>query len=310
MLVNQFQRDMKSSSMLDVCAALVAVCKLVTEDMIPAVITDVLNLLKHDMEFVRKKAVSALHRFYQMDKQIVLDHSDKVRRALCDKDPAVMAATLPLFQAMIQDDVTTFKDLVPSFVVILKQIVEHRLPREFDYHRIPSPWIQMAILRILALLGRGDQAASEGMYEVLVEVMKRADTGINVGYAIVYECIKTVTTIYPNMVLMDAAANAISRFIRSESHNLKYIGIKGLAAIVKDHPRYAADHQLAVIDCLEDPDETLKRKTVFSFLKPYVSKVFNSCLKRCIARSPLPHDQCRQRRIHRGQIDLVLGCLP
>lgn len=41
-----------------------------------------------------------------------------------------------------------------------------------------------------------------------------------------------------------------------------YVGIKGLASIVKDHPRYAADHQLAVIDCLEDPDETLKRKTV------------------------------------------------
>lgn len=52
------------------------------------------------------------------------------------------------------------------------------------------------------------------------------------------------------------------RFIRSDSHNLKYMGIKGLAAIVKDFPQYASDHQMAVIDCLEDPDETLKRKTV------------------------------------------------
>jgi AP-4 complex subunit epsilon-1 len=63
-------------------------------------------------------------------------------------------------------------------------------------------------------------------------------------------------------MLMDAAATSISRFIRSDSHNLKYVGIRGLAAIVKDHPKYAADHQMAVIDCLEDPDETLKRKTV------------------------------------------------
>lgn len=135
-----------------------------------------------------------------------------------------MGATLPLFQAMIVDDPMRFKDLVPSFVSILKQIIEHRLPREFDYHRIPAPWIQMNLVRILALLGRGDQAASEGVYEVLAEVMKRADTGINVGYAVVYECINAVITIYPNATLMDVAATAISRFIRSDSHNLKYIG--------------------------------------------------------------------------------------
>ena len=57
-----------------------------------------------------------------------------------------------------------WKDLVSSLVSILKQIVEHRLSKEFDYHRIPAPWVQMNILRILAVLGRGDQAASEEMY--------------------------------------------------------------------------------------------------------------------------------------------------
>ena len=81
----------------------------------------------------------------------------------------------------------------------------------------------MHILRILSVLGRGDQASSEQMYEVIVDVMRRADTGINVGYAVVYEVVRTITTIYPNALLLDAAATSISRFIRSESHNLKYI---------------------------------------------------------------------------------------
>ena len=137
-----------------------------------------------------------------------------------------MGATLPFLQDLVRDNVVDYKDLVPSLVSILKQITEHRLPRDYDYHRIPAPWIQMNLLRTLAWLGKGDQVASEGMYEVVADVMKRADTGINVGYAIVYEAVKTVTTIYPNPVLLDTTATAISRFIRSDSHNLKYIGIK------------------------------------------------------------------------------------
>ena len=66
-----------------------------------------------------------------------------------------------------------------------KLILELRyLTADYDYHRMPAPWIQIQLLRILALLGHGDQAASEGMYEILSEVMRRADTGINVGYAV------------------------------------------------------------------------------------------------------------------------------
>ena len=61
-----------------------------------------------------------------------------------------------------------------------------------------------------------------------------------------------MTTIYPNATLLDAAAASIGRFIGSDNHNLKYLGVTGLAAIVKDHPRYAAEHQLAVIDVSND----------------------------------------------------------
>ena len=54
-----------------------------------------------------------------------------------------MGASLGLLHDMIQDSPNSFKDLVPSFVSILKQLVDHRLPREFDYHRIPAPWVQV-----------------------------------------------------------------------------------------------------------------------------------------------------------------------
>lgn len=137
----------------------------------------------------------------------------------------------------LQPNLSKFKDLVPSLVSILKQIIEHRLPSEYDYHRLPAPWLQMKIVRILAVLGKGDKASSEGMYAILSECISRADSGINAGFAIIAEVVKCVATIYPNPTLLDVAANAISRFMESNNHNLKYLGVTGLASIVKDHPK-------------------------------------------------------------------------
>lgn len=123
----------------------------------------------------------------------------KMKKCLCDKDPSVMAATLNYFVDQVKQRPADFKDLVNSFVVILKQVVEHRLPRDYDYHRLPAPWIQMRILEILQYLGADDKHASEQMYEIINQVLKRADdSGINIGYALVYQCLKTITMIYPS----------------------------------------------------------------------------------------------------------------
>merc|ERR1719428_1951642 len=134
-----------------------------------------------------------------------------VRKCLCDPDPSVMGASLHVLYEISKATPHHCKDLVPSFVSILKQITEHRLPRDFDYHRMPAPWLQVKLLSILSVLGNADQKASEQMYEILQEVMRRADSGVNVGYAIIYECVKTITKIYPAPNLLELAAANISR---------------------------------------------------------------------------------------------------
>lgn len=85
----------------------------------------------------------------------------KMKKALCDKDPSVMNAAVNYFVEEVRKRPQDFKDLINSFVVILKQIVEHRLPRDYDYHRLPAPWIQMDILSVISYLGADDKQASE-----------------------------------------------------------------------------------------------------------------------------------------------------
>lgn len=57
-----------------------------------------------------------------------------------------MGATLcPLFD-LIMIDVSSHKDLVVSFVSILKQVAERRLPKAYDYHQMPAPFIQVCYI--------------------------------------------------------------------------------------------------------------------------------------------------------------------
>lgn len=128
---------------------------------------------------------------------------------------------------------------------------------------MPAPWIQINLLKLLALLGADDQTASEHMYEVLLQVLQRAEGyKNNAGYAVLYEAIMSITRIRANNSLLEAAANSIGHLIRVRNHNLKYLGIQALAAIVRVAPRFVAPHQMEVIECLESTDESIKRKTL------------------------------------------------
>ena len=101
------------------------------------------------------------------------------------------------------------------------------------------------------------------MYDIITTVLKRSDdSASNVGYALVYQCLRTITKIHPSKELLDLATLTISRFLNSQSKNLKYMGIVGLIQIVRIDPKYTLDYQNMVVDCLEDTDETLKIKTL------------------------------------------------
>ncbi|KAI9092210.1 hypothetical protein K1719_027710 [Acacia pycnantha] len=261
LIVNTIQKDLKSDNYLVVCAALNAVCRLINEETIPAVLPQVIELLGHSKEAVRKKAIMALHRFHQKSPSSVSHLISNFRKKLCDNDPGVMGATLcPLFD-LIANDVNSYKDLVISFVSILKQVAERRLPKSYDYHQMPAPFIQIKLLKILALLGSGDKQASENMYTVISDIIRKGDSSSNIGNAILYDSICCAASIYPNPKLIEAAADVVAKFLKSDTHNLKYMGIDALGRLIKLSPQIAEQHQLAVIDCLEDPDDTLKRKT-------------------------------------------------
>jgi AP-4 complex subunit epsilon-1 len=78
------------------------------------------KLLQHTHEMIRKKAVMVLFKMYKIYPQAIDGMDSKMKKALCDKDPQVMQATLNYFAEVVKKSPSDYKDLVNSFVVILK----------------------------------------------------------------------------------------------------------------------------------------------------------------------------------------------
>ena len=261
MNIGTVQRDLSSSNILEVCFGLLAASKVVHKDMMPAVLPLVIDLIRHKREVVRKKAVVTLLKFYEIgnqDKELI----SIFQNVLCDKDPAVMGASLNGFLKFVQNDPAQFKILVASFVSILKQIIEQKLPDEFNFKGVSAPWMQIKLLQILAVLGSDDIAMSKMMYEVLTQCLHSVDTEQGIGCAVIYECMKTIAAIYPNRALVEIAAGKAALFLVSDNYNLKYLGINALSNFINVDMSYGTRHQMVIIECLTDEDESIKRKTL------------------------------------------------
>ncbi|KAF7656336.1 hypothetical protein LDENG_00042760 [Lucifuga dentata] len=262
LLVNTVLKDLQSTNLIEVCMALTVVSQMFPKDMIPAILPLVEEKLNHPKEIIRRKAVLALYKFYLIAPNQVQHIHNKFRKALCDKDPGVMTASLHIYTQMITENPEGYKDLTASFVTILKQVVGGKLPMDFNYHSVPAPWLQIQLLRILALLGKNDQSTSEIMYEVLDESLRRAEMHHNITYAILYECVKTISTIHPKSDLLEQAAKCIGNFVLSPKINLKYLGLKALTYVVQQDAKLTLQHQMTIIECLDHPDLIIKRETL------------------------------------------------
>ncbi|XP_037689910.1 AP-4 complex subunit epsilon-1 isoform X2 [Choloepus didactylus] len=262
LLVNTVVKDLQSTNLVEVCMALTIVSQIFPREMIPAVLPLIEDKLQHSKEIIRRKAVLALYKFHLIAPNQVQHIHIKFRKALCDRDVGVMAASLHIYLRMIKENSSGFKDLTGSFVTILKQVVGGKLPVDFSYHSVPAPWLQIQLLRILALLGKDDQRTSDLMYDVLDESLRRAELNHNVTYAILFECVHTVYSIYPKSELLEKAAKCIGKFVLSPKINLKYLGLKALTYVIQQDPSLALQHQMTIIECLDHPDPIIKRETL------------------------------------------------
>lgn len=262
LIVSSIQRDLKSPNYLEVSAALTAAAQLLRPELMTVVQGEVAGLVTHEKPLVRRKVVETMHAFYARSDAAVGDVTT-FRQALCDRDPSVMDAATRLLHEVVRRSPEAHRDLLDSFTLILSQVIERRLPRTYDFHRTPAPWLQIRVIQIITVLIGSDAQRAQKAAHVLGEAMQRADNGKLIGFAIICELIRTAATIPPLPSLLSLAAEAVDGLIKARNPNLRCAGIQALSYMVRVRPDLAAEHQEVVMSCLEDADETVRRKTIW-----------------------------------------------
>lgn len=187
----------------------------------------------------------------------------------------------------IKTDIFICKQAVPLLVRHLKSLTTTGFSPEHDVTGITDPFLQIKILRLLRLLGKGDRQASESMNDLLAQVATNTDSSKNVGNSILYEAVLTILDIEAEQGLRVMAINILGKFLSNRDNNIRYVSPKQRPAsdmyplidIVRCLScRYVAlntlnkvvgidtnavqRHRSIILDCLRDGDISIRRRAL------------------------------------------------
>lgn len=122
--------------------------------------------------------------------------------------------------------------------------------------------MQVKIIRLLRLLGKGDSEASEAMNDMLANVATNTDSTKNVGNAILYETVLTVLEIEAESSLRIMAINILGKFLSNKDNNIRYVALNTLNKVVTIDTNAVQRHRSTILDCLRDGDISIRRRAL------------------------------------------------
>jgi AP-1 complex subunit gamma-1 len=228
-------------------------------------VMDIDRHMRGDNEHLKKKAALAAIRVFTKVPELVEDFSESILNLLRGKNHGVLLSGVQLITQVIQIDsanIKYFENLVPKLVRQLRNLLSMGYSSEYDVSGIADPFLQVAILHLLRLLGKNNDEASEAMNDVLAQVATNTETAKTAGNAILYECVQTIMAIESDSGLRVLAINILGRFLLNRDNNIRYVALNTLSKVVADDAAAVQRHTNTIVDCLKDPDTSIRQRAL------------------------------------------------
>ncbi|KAN0060884.1 hypothetical protein ACQY0O_006618 [Thecaphora frezii] len=274
LVVNSIRKDLDEINEVNNCLALHAIANIGGKEMAEALAADVHRLLisPTSKSFVKKKAALTLLRLYRKHPEVIPAHEWALRIiAIMDDDNlGVALAVTSLVMTMAQDHPDAFQPSYQRAVGRLhKIVVEDDYSTEYVYYKIPNPWLQIKLLRLLQYYPPSqDPTLLSTIQNVLDTIINNSqDTPKNIQHnnaqnAVLFEAINLAIQLDTESPVVAKASVLLGRFILSRETNVRYLGLDTMAhlAAYAESLEPIKMHQGTIILSLKDKDISVRRR--------------------------------------------------
>jgi AP-1 complex subunit gamma-1 len=173
LVTNSLKNDLNHSNQFIVGLALCALGNICTAEMARDLAPEVEKLLHNNNSYIRKKAALCSLRIVRKVPDLIDYVMVPATSLLTDKHHGVLISGVKLCTELCQVSevaVQHFRKHVMSLIRVLKNLVVSGYAPEYDVNGITDPFLQIRLLRLLGLLGKGDPETSDNMSDILAQV--------------------------------------------------------------------------------------------------------------------------------------------
>ncbi|TRX94730.1 hypothetical protein FHL15_004502 [Xylaria flabelliformis] len=273
LVVNSIRKDLLDHNELFNCLALHAIANVGGREMGEALSGEVHRLLisPTSKAFVKKKAALTLLRLYRKHPDIMQPQwAERIISLMDDADLGVALSVTSLVMAVAQDNPDQYKGAYVKAAARLKRmLVDGDFTNDYLYYKVPCPWIQVKLLRLLQYFSPSeDSHVREMIRESLQKILNLAmESNKNVQQnnaqnAVLFEAINLIIHLDTEHALMKQISSRLGRFITSRETNVRYLGLEAMTHLAARAENLGPikQHQEVILGSLKDRDISVRRK--------------------------------------------------
>jgi len=222
---------------------------------------------------VRKKAAICLLRLFRSNPEVLVAESwaDKMLQLLDERDIGVLTGVVTLLVSLVAANPVGYENCIPKVVKVLDRLISNQdVPPEYTYYGLPSPWLQVKIMRVLQYYPPPeDRAVQRTLLSVLqrvlmgTEVVKIVNKN-NAAHAVLFEALGLVMHLDGEHELMSQCVALLGKFIAVREPNIRYLGLENMSrmSMVPEMMESIRRHQAQIISSLNDTDISIRRRAL------------------------------------------------